>query len=347
MSRDRLHLLGACLVLLAGIWANTGTLNPLAVTLDHPIVWDPCTYLLNIDHFHHKAPFLMLDGAPRESWDFSVVLRRILYPLVAYPFMKALGFEYGGILVNALLAVGALLAFWHVARRRFPGFSRAALWLVATWPGIFYWAGSPYGYAAIVPLSLLSLAVLWRLQTVAGWRGALLCGLVLGVLFTAYDLMPFFGAAGVLLLLHRRLWRASAVFAVAQLAPQVVALTLLYKIFGVPLRNANSEVYAIIVKSYLSPVDGQKWALLLAKLPSVLVDVFLFGNVPVPAAPLPLRPLARRGGSPARARPLSRPRRACWSRPSCSSWSPTWRRPTRGGRCGAPGSRGCTSRSGW
>ncbi|HEX3554158.1 MAG TPA: hypothetical protein VIA62_13110 [Thermoanaerobaculia bacterium] len=276
---DLFHLGGACLVLVLGIWANSGTLNPLAVTLDHPLVWEPCKYLLNIDHFHHKATFLMLDGAPRESWRFSVVLRRILYPLVTYPFMKLLGFEYGGILVNVLLVLGSVAAFWYAARRRFPsGFSRAALWLLAAYPGFFYWASSPYGYATIVPLSLLSLVLLWRLQDVATWQGALLHGLVLGVLFTAYDLVLFFGVAGVLLLLHRRLWRASAAFAVAQLLPQVLALTVLYEVFDVPLRNANSEIYGVIVGSYLSRIDGRTWSLLLAKVPGALVDNYLYGN---------------------------------------------------------------------
>jgi hypothetical protein len=221
----------------------------------------------------------MLDGAPRESWDFSVVLRRILYPLVAYPFMKLLGFGAGGLVVNVLLATGSLTAFWYAARHRFGAdLSYAALWLLATYPGYVYWGGSPYSYAAIVPLSLLSLVVLWRLQTVTTWREAFLYGLVLGILFTGYDLLPFFGVAGILLLARRRLWSASAALAVAALIPQLLVLVGLHRLWGVAFRNSNNEVYATILRSYLSPIDGLQWGELLARIPAILVDNFLYGN---------------------------------------------------------------------
>ena len=81
-----------------------------------------------------------------------------------------------------------------------------------------YWAGLPYSYAIIVPASLLCMALLWRVETLTTWRQALLAGLGLGVLFTGYDLLPFFGAAALLLLLWRRLWLPCAVLAVAQAA---------------------------------------------------------------------------------------------------------------------------------
>ena len=74
-ARGALWLSTACLLLSLGVWANTGTLAPYGATLDKPLVSDPCKYLLNIDHFHFKAAFLMLDGAPRDQWEFSVVLR--------------------------------------------------------------------------------------------------------------------------------------------------------------------------------------------------------------------------------------------------------------------------------
>ncbi|HEX4963666.1 MAG TPA: hypothetical protein VF173_22765 [Thermoanaerobaculia bacterium] len=277
--RDRWHLAAACLVLIAGIWANTGTLAPYGATLDHPFVWEPCKYLLNIDHFHFKATFFMLDGATREQWAFSVVLRRLLYPLIAYPFMKLLGFGGGGLAVNTLLAVGSVVVFWLALRRRsaVPP-SPAVLWLLATYPGIFYWAGLPYSYAAIVPFSLLSLVLLWRVERLATWREALLCGLALGVLFTGYDLLPFFGAAAILLLLYRRLWGPCAVLAVTQVVPLALVLAFLKWHFGVPVRNSNSEAYAHVLGSYFSPIDGQKWGELLLNLPTVLVDSFLYSN---------------------------------------------------------------------
>src|SRR3954451_23846126 len=210
-SRLALTLGGAALLLTLGIWVNTGTLAPYGATLKSPLLWAPCNYPLNIDNPHFKATFLMLDGAPRAQWAFSVVLRRILYPLLAYPFMKLLGFGAGGLVTNVLVAVGSLAFFWLALRRRLGAQPPLAiLALLATYPGWMYWAGLPYSYAAIVPLSLLCLVLLWRLESGdVSWRRAALVGLAMGVLFTGYDLLPIYGAAGVLLLLWRRRWLAT------------------------------------------------------------------------------------------------------------------------------------------
>jgi hypothetical protein len=273
-------------VLAAGIWANTGTLAPYAATLSNPMVRGPCQYLLSIDHDHFRAVFLMLDGAPRESWEFSVVLRRILHPLAAYPLMKLLGFEVGGILANVLLSVASLIVFWRAAQRRYgegpaAGWGRAlnpGLWLLATYTGFFYWAGLPYSYAAIVPLSLLSLTLLWRLETLTTAREAMLYGLALGVLFTGYDLLPFFGIAGILLLLYRRLLKPCAVFAVAQAAPTVLVAVGLQTVSGVGFWNSNTALYGNVAKSYLPPIDVPAWVGLLEQLPQVVFDIYFYSN---------------------------------------------------------------------
>ena len=281
---DRRHLIGASLVLLLGIWLNTGTLAPYAATLSHPMVWSRCNYLLNIDHNHFKATFNLLQGLPRDQWEYSVVLRRLLYPAAAYPFMKLLGFEIGGIVANAVFAVGSLILFWRALQRRLGGRApRAMLWLLATWPGWVYWAGLPYSYAAIVPLSLLSLILLWRVEALATWRRALLHGLALGVLFTGYDLIAFFGAAGILLLLSRRLWLPAGVFTAAILLPQTALALALQALRQIPIRNANTAAYSAIVSSYLSTGrlngDGLRaWGRLLRMLPGVILDNFLYSS---------------------------------------------------------------------
>jgi hypothetical protein len=283
--RLRLHLplLGACLLLALGIWVNTGTLAPYGATLEKPLLWGPCNYPLNIDHFHFKATFLMLDGAPRGQWEFSVVLRRVLYPLLAYPFMKLLGYGAGGLITNVLLAVGSLAVFWLALRRRLGRLGEeepppALLALLATYPGWMYWAGLPYSYAAIVPLCLLCMVLLWQVETLTGWRQALVTGLALGVLFTGYDLLPFFGAAGVLLLLRRRLWGPCAVFTVAQLIPTALTAAVLWKVFRVPFRNGNTEAYFAVLKSYVSPVDLWKWWYWLRQFPQAVVANVFFSN---------------------------------------------------------------------
>lgn len=282
--RELLHLTGAALVLVLGVWASSGTLAPYAATLAKPYPWAPCDYLLNIDHNHFKAVFLMLDGAPRDQWEYSVVLRRVLHPLLAYPFMKVLGFGAGGIVANVLLALGSIGVFWRALQKRYEGkVPVAVLWLLATSPGIFYWAGLPYSYAIIVPASLLALVILWKLETAAGWRPALLWGLALGVLSTGYDLLPFFGAAGLLLLLSRRLWGPGAVFAAAAAVPTALVAVGLRAIFEVPFQSNNTQAYGSIVGSYLTlgslTDEGLgTWGRLLAKLPEIALDVFLYSN---------------------------------------------------------------------
>ncbi|HEY3570208.1 MAG TPA: hypothetical protein VGP73_19905 [Thermoanaerobaculia bacterium] len=278
-GRGSLWLLGACLVLALGVWVNTGTLAPYGATLERPYVWEPCKYLLNIDHFHFKATFLMLDGAPRDQWEFSVVLRRILYPLLAYPFMRKLGFGAGGLVTNVLLAAGSLALFWHALRRRLRAEPPPVLLaLLATYPGWFYWAGTPYSYAIIVPASLLCMAILWRVEELTSWREALLAGLGLGVLFTGYDLLPFFGAAAVLLLLWRRLWAPCVALAAAMLLPTVATTALLWKVFRVPFRNSNTEAYFNVLKSYLPPIDLHAWRGLLRQVPGAALSNALYAN---------------------------------------------------------------------
>jgi hypothetical protein len=120
--------------------------------------------------------------------------------------------------------------------------------------------------------------LLWRVETLRGWRQALVTGLALGVLFTGYDLLPFFGVAGVLLLLRRRLWGTCAVFTVAQWIPTVLAAAVLWKVFRVPFRNGNTEVYFAVLRSYVSPVDLWAWWYWLRQFPQAVVANTFFSN---------------------------------------------------------------------
>ena len=73
-------LAGGSLVLLLFGWLATGTLAMYAVVSSIAVVWPPCGYLVNTDHGNFVGTFLMLDGAPRATWEWSVVLRRTLLP---------------------------------------------------------------------------------------------------------------------------------------------------------------------------------------------------------------------------------------------------------------------------
>src|SRR4029077_9369055 len=100
--RFRAHVIGASALLALAIWLSSGTMTPYASTFFRPIVSSPCGYLYNVDHPQHEATFRMLDGQPPERWRGSLVLRRLLFPVVAYPFMKAAGFEVGGFIASVL-----------------------------------------------------------------------------------------------------------------------------------------------------------------------------------------------------------------------------------------------------
>ena len=139
----------------------------------------------------------MLDGQPREVWQGSFVLRRTAFPAIAYPAMKALGYEVGGFMVSLLAHVGALLVLALFVRKRYgDGAAVAASWMLAAYPGITYWAALPYANAVIVPASCVLFILLTRLDESARLRSVTWISLAMGLLFTAYDLMPFWRRGG-------------------------------------------------------------------------------------------------------------------------------------------------------
>src|SRR5262249_37715551 len=134
-SKFRISLAAAAITLLAGSWLSSGTMTPYAATLDPPLIriQKPCGYLTNIDHDHYRAAFWMLQGKPRELWQGSVVLRRLLYPILAFPLMTAWGFESGGFVTNLIITLSAFVVFsifvYHVLGQ---AAGLTAMWLLAT-----------------------------------------------------------------------------------------------------------------------------------------------------------------------------------------------------------------------
>src|SRR5439155_26718917 len=188
-----------------GVWFSSGTMAPYAVTLPRPLIIKPCNYLVNTDQPHFESTYLMLQGAPPQQWKYSVVLRRTLFPLLAYPLMKLWGFLVGGVIASLIIQVAVFASFVIWARRRIgPAAAWAAIPLLATYPGIYYWAGLPYCYAAIVPASLGATMLVYELQSADSYRRVGLLSLLLGILFLAYDLLPYFAPAAMLVLALRR-----------------------------------------------------------------------------------------------------------------------------------------------
>jgi hypothetical protein len=283
---------------------------PYAATFFRPVVSSPCGYLYNVDHPQHEAAFLMLDGAPRERWQGSSVLRRLLFPLVAYPFMKLGGFEVGGFVASLGCQLAALAALArHLRRRHGERAAVAGIWLTALYPGITYWAALPYAYAAIVPASIALFILLAdldeRLAGLDGRRAIVLVmvrGAIMGVFFTAYDLSPFYGVAALLVLVRRRRFlELPAAAAGMAMAPALVSL-LLVRRFHVGWTNANTALYATVLGAYLHPPALATWARAIADVPLVLVHNFFFSNmVFLPAAFLVLLAITRRRLAPVEA----------------------------------------------
>lgn len=251
-GRWRWHLAGATLLFLAGLYCNTGTLAPYAITtFPHR---DAATgYLYNPDHGHFRALFDFVDGAERDRWDGAIMLRRILYPVAAWPFMKLAGFEVGGALASLFFNVAAfLLGGWLLRRRIGERGAVFALWLLALYPGAAYWGGLPYAYSTIAPLSLLLLLGLAELTEARGVKFAALA-VGMGVAFLAYDFAAFFLPATLLALAWRRRFGAAAGAMVLMLLPFMLWLWLLARGFDQSLLNSNTVSYRAILDSYLQP----------------------------------------------------------------------------------------------
>jgi len=287
------------------IWLSTGTMAPYAATLDNPLALEPCHYLGNVDHPHFLATFALLEGHPSSEWSWSVVLPRILYPVVAYPLMKLIavmtgdsesGFLLGGILTTILAHIIVLGVFVSFIRKRYGRISAiAAAWLIATYPGITYWAGLPYCYAAIVPISLLAVILLVHIDETANLKVLIGHSLLLGLLFTGYDLLPFFGAASILLVLRKRNLFWSVISAGCIVLP-AAAVGAVFRVLPSLFVTSNADaIYGTIVQAYLQP-KTKGWGVLLLRLPEVALSNFLFSNFFfLPAAWLLSLPFRGRG----------------------------------------------------
>jgi hypothetical protein len=279
-SGFRGHLAGASALLALAMWLSSGTMTPMASTFFAPLVSEPCHYLYSVDHPLHEAVFRMLDGQPRELWESSIKLRRILFPLVAYPFMKIGGYVAGGLAATILAHVAALVALGvHLRRRHGEDAALVGVWLLSTYPGITYWAGLPYGYVAIVPASIGLHILLVRLDERPGWRETAVTSAAMGVLMTAYDLLPFFGVAALLLLARRRRFAELPVALVGLVAPSGVVVLVLKLALHVDWTNRNTAIYSIVAGAYLHPPPLGEWLAAVSNILPVLAATFFYGHL--------------------------------------------------------------------
>ena len=273
-----LSLIAGCLFVAFGVWFSSGTMAPYAVTLPRPLIIKPCNYLVNTDQPHFESTYLMLQGAPPQQWKYSVVLRRTLFPLLAYPLMKLWGFLVGGVIASLIIQVAIFAGFVMWIRRRIgPAAAWAAIPLLATYPGIYYWAGLPYCYAAIVPASLGATMLVYELQSADSYRRVGLLSLLLGILFLAYDLLPYFAPAAMLVLAFRRKFVHAILAAALMYIPSLINKAALVHA-GADLSNENSRLYNVILNAYFYPPALRIWLRHVSDTPWSLVRVFFLSN---------------------------------------------------------------------
>jgi hypothetical protein len=261
----------------AGLYLNTGTLAPYANTLP-PIVDTRTGYLYNIDHSFHRTLYAFVAGEPRETWEKSLLLRRMLHATLARPWMDAWGYELGGVVFNGVLnllgfVAGVAMVVRHVGRRG----AVFAAWLLALYPGAHYWVGQPYYYGVIFPLGI---AAFWLLLEMGGApaRKAALYSLALGMIYLAYDFHAYFVPASLLLLAWQRRIATAALSLTLQVLPLLAWLWVLKHVVRVPLENSNSGVYTALISSFVDPKTWSEIVVRLGSLPEVATDVFFGAN---------------------------------------------------------------------
>ena len=276
--RWRWHLAGSTALFALGLYCCTGTLAPYAITTA-PVIAHSTGYAYNPDHVHFRALFDLVDGRDRAAWGGAIMARRILFPALAWPLMRALGFELGGTLASLALNVVGFVAAAAVLRRRVGDRgAAAAAWLMALYPGAAYWAGLPYAYAVIFPASLLLMLGLLRLAEPSGPGRLAVVSLLMGLCYLGYDLAVIYVPATLLVLCWRRRFAAAVGSAALQLAPLAAWLYALSHGLRQPLANDNSGIYARVLWGALHSPGAAAWGRQVAQAAGVGCDIFFASN---------------------------------------------------------------------
>jgi hypothetical protein len=278
-GRFKWHVAASALTLLIGLYCSTGTLAPYGDT-GNPSYTPPHNYLFNGDHVHFQALFAFVDGQPRAVWNGAIFLRRILFPVLSYPFMKLWGFETGGTIGSIVLNVAGFVAFLLILRRQVGerGATLAA-WLLALYPGATYWGGLPYVYSIIFPASLLLGAALFALQRADRLSRIVWISFLMGVAYLGYDLIIFFLPASLfVLLVGRRKPGAAAVSVLCQVAPLLGWLAVMRYGLNQSLENSNSTSYHMVLDAYQHFFTQAHWRQATEAVPDIALSVFFGAN---------------------------------------------------------------------
>lgn len=272
-----LSLIAAFLFLIIQMYLNTGTLSGYAVTLENPYVTEG--YIVNYDYTHYQCNFNFITGKPSETWNAGWVLRRELFYVLAFPFLKVFGLYTGGTIaafIITLIACYSLIQFTYKNIGVFQAY--VAMVMLSSYSGIMYWIGSPFAQVMIVPCCCWIYIIMWKMSKTNNLYAHLGYLSIISILFTAYDLFIFFYPALILIYLKQREWKKIGLSIPIMIIPQAIIIILL-KIGGATeIKNDNSGLYLTIIKSYFNFVDFEQWYGILINVPKILVTNFLDAN---------------------------------------------------------------------
>jgi hypothetical protein len=100
----------------------------------------------------------------------------------------------------------------------------------------------------------------------------------LGLLFLAYDLLPFFGIAAIWIFYSRRSFKDLPILILGMITPQLVSNSVLSLVYKIKFVNSNTMTYLNIWRSFFRLPDLEKWLSFVLDTPKVGIVYFLFGN---------------------------------------------------------------------
>lgn len=264
------------IVLVAQMWLCSGTLAPYAATLSNPHLIDSqgdyinieadtnlnalgCYYIANYDHKLYLANYRLIDGRPKEEWNWAYLLRRPFMYVVSYPLMVRYGFLDGGFIVALLINIAVLLWFCRWVRQKWGHTAAlAAAMVLCAYPATMYWSGQPYPHILITACTLALTMFLYKVYESNSLKTIALYSLWAGISFLAYDTYIFFVPAFGLLLLLQRKWEAIPVSMFFMALPLGLWLWFLNG-KTVPAASGNSDIYGNIITAYLNATVADLW----------------------------------------------------------------------------------------
>jgi hypothetical protein len=261
-------------ILFIQMWMNTGNMSVYAATLKDPHMMNG--YITNYDDLHYEMNYKMMMGVkPKSEWKFSFTLRRIGMFIAGYPFFYIFGFYWGGEITSFLMALVAFIALIVWTKKRFGMMAAYGMMALAgTYTGIMYWIGSPFAHNTIFPATVFTTIIMHRKGMLDTLKKAMVNWLLIGLLFTGYDLFIIFIPAIMLFYLFKRKWKWALLSAVIIFLPQVIVEYSL-QAYGALFHNENKDLYGLILDAWFHHFSFPEFWFNIKSLPFIFYHNFL------------------------------------------------------------------------